>query len=121
MLYADHMLQRLSFIGRESVILRALDNMPGSLVELFELFERECAKGRTEEQLTALRALFTWMTYAKRTLTVSDASILIAHAVQFSQGRSFQEQIQAMHGASLLNNDNEVIDIEDEIIGRSSR
>ncbi|PVI00627.1 hypothetical protein DM02DRAFT_671848 [Periconia macrospinosa] len=121
MLFADHMLQRLSYIGRESVIIRALDNMPSSLVELFELFERECAKGRSEEQLTVLRALFTWMTYAEKTLTLSDASILIAYTVQASRGRSFQEQIQAMNGASLLHNDNEVIDIEDEIVARSSR
>lgn len=121
MLYADHMLQRLSSIGREGVILRALDTMPGNLTELFRLFEEECIKGRTKEQLDALKALFIWIAYSERSLTMSELSALIAHTAQTSQGGDQQQKLLAMQGALLLHNENEVIDIEEEVLGRSRR
>jgi hypothetical protein len=121
MLYADHMLQKISSIGRESAILRALDNMPSSLTALFSLFEQDCVRGRTEEQLEALKTLCLWMTYSEQTMTMSEISMLISHRMQSVRGCTRQQKSQAMQGASLLHNENEVIDVEDEVLGRLRR
>lgn len=121
MLYVDLMLRRFASIGRESVIFRALNAMPISLTALFELFEQECMKGRTYEQLTVLKALFAWMTYSQRALTISEASMIITQTVRILQDHGFAEKTQALRDARLLHNENEIIDIEGEITGRCAR
>jgi hypothetical protein len=100
MRYVDHMLRRLSVIGREKAVLKDLErNLPRSLEELYELMLRDCQANRTEKQYLTLKKLFAWLAYSKRALTLDEAGELIARTVD----------------------DDKSFDIEDEIIGRSAR
>ncbi len=53
MRYVDHMLRRLSYIGREKSVLKDLEKrLPDNLDELYSLMLSECQANRTEEQYT---------------------------------------------------------------------
>jgi hypothetical protein len=100
MRYVEHMLRRLSYIGREKAVLKDLEkNLPKDLDSLYQLMLMECQRDRTEEQYRALKKLFAWLAYSKRALTLSEASELVKITVASEQ----------------------VFDIEDELIGRSAR
>jgi len=100
MRYVEHMLRRLSYIGREGAVLADLEkNLPDSLESLYKLMLTECQKDRTDEQYQALKKLFAWLAYSKRALTLGQASELVALTVANER----------------------VFDIEDELIGRSAR
>lgn len=98
MLYVDHMLRRLSYIGREGAVLKDLENMPKSLHALYKLMIDECRRNRTKEQYSALKALFAWLAFSKRSLTLAEASGLVDLTIT-----------------------DDGFDIEDEIIWRSAR
>jgi hypothetical protein len=100
MRYVDHMLRRLSYIGREKGVINDLEkNLPENLDELYSLMLSECQANRTDAQYHALKKLFAWLAYSKRALTLAEASELI----------------------SLTVDDTITFDIEDELIGRSAR
>jgi hypothetical protein len=100
MRYADHMLRRLSVIGREKAVLKDLGKkLPETLEELYDLMLRECQANRTQKQYITLKRLFAWLAYSKRALTLDEAAELISRTVD----------------------DDKTFDIEDEIIGRSAR
>lgn len=100
MRYVEHMLRRLSYIGREKAVLKDLDrNLPDNLEGLYNMMLAECQANRTEEQYRTLKKLFAWLAYSKRALKLGEAAELI----------------------SLTINDEKKFDIEDELIGRSAR
>lgn len=100
MRYVDHMLRRLSYIGREKAVLNDLEKrVPNNLEELYSLMLAECQANRTDEQYRSLKKLFAWLAYSKRALSLNEAAELIAMTTEKT----------------------EAFDIEDEIIGRSAR
>jgi tetratricopeptide (TPR) repeat protein len=99
MLYIEHVLRRISAIGRESSVIRDLKKeMPDSLEDLYKLLLAECQSGRTLKQYETLRTLFAMLAFSKRALTLDEAADLIK-----------------------LTDPDGVFDIEDEVIGRSAR
>ncbi|CAN9275607.1 unnamed protein product [Alternaria alternata] len=99
MLYVEHMLRRFSYIGRERAVMHDLDKLPTSLHALYKLLFEECRHNRSEAQYQALKKLFAWLAFSKRSLSLAEASSLI----------------------KLTLSDDDTFDIEEEIIGRSSR
>ncbi|CAN9079880.1 unnamed protein product [Alternaria alternata] len=98
MLYVEHMLRRFSYIGRERAVSQALENLPPNLHGLYRLLLDECRQNRSNEQYQAMKKLFAWLAFSKRLLSVTEASGLIR-----------------------LTLPDDTFDIEEEIIGRSSR
>lgn len=99
MLYIEHMLRRLSAIGRESTVLKDIEgSIPHSLEDLYKVMLAECQKGRTEEHHKTLKTLFAALSFSKRDLTLDEAKDLIR-----------------------LIDPDLTFDIEDEIVGRSAR
>ena len=98
MLYVEHMLRRFSYIGRERAVLQALGRMPPNLHGLYELLLDECRQDRSEAQYQAMKKLFAWLAFSKRSLSLGEASSLVQLALS-----------------------DDTFDIEEEIIGRSSR
>ena len=100
MRYIEHILQRLNYIGRESAVVKELQTrLPEDLPILYDMIIEDCQKGRTKEQLHALKTIFIWTAYAVRPLTIKEASEVVA----------------------LSTTDSNALDIEEELIGRSSR
>jgi hypothetical protein len=99
MLYVEHMLRRFSYIGRERAVMHDLDKLPTSLHALYKLLLEECRHNRSEAQYQALKKLFAWLAFSKRSLSLAEASSLI----------------------KLTLSDDDTFDIEEEIIGHSSR
>ncbi|KAF1958309.1 hypothetical protein CC80DRAFT_534088 [Byssothecium circinans] len=97
-LYADHMLRRLSYIGREGAVLQELEDMPQGLSQLYKVLLGDCRRGRSKEQYEALKKLFAWIAFSTRPLSLAEASELA--------------------GLTIAEED---LDIEDEVIGRSAR
>lgn len=98
MLYVEHMLRRFSYIGRERAVLQALGRLPPNLHALYKLLLDECRQNRSEAQYQALKKLFAWLAFSKRPLSLGEASSLVQLALS-----------------------DDTFDIEEEIIGRSSR
>lgn len=98
MLYIEHMLRRLSYIGRVGAVLKDLKDPPEDLQALYRRMITECHKNRSNEQYEALKQLFAWLAFSKRPLALPEAEALVKRT---SQSGTF--------------------DIEDEIIGRSAR
>ncbi|ORY05487.1 hypothetical protein BCR34DRAFT_604521 [Clohesyomyces aquaticus] len=98
MLYVEHMLRRMSYIGREGPVRSDLDKLPTSLHALYKLMLDECRDGRTPEQYEALKELFAWLAFSKRSLSLAEATELV----------------------KLTITDDE-FDVEAETIGRSAR
>ncbi|KAM0715393.1 hypothetical protein Q7P37_008891 [Cladosporium fusiforme] len=99
MLYVEHMLRRLSAIGRESTVLKDIEaSVPDSLEALYGVMLAECQKGRTDDHYNTLKTMFAALAFSKRDLTLDEAKDLV-HLVD-------------PDGA---------FDIEDEIVGRSAR
>ncbi|KAL6151132.1 hypothetical protein ACJQWK_10784 [Exserohilum turcicum] len=98
MLYVEHVLRRFSYIGRERAVLEELERLPATLHDLYRLLLEECRHNRSETQYQAMKKMFAWLAFPKRSLSLAEAS----HLVQLT----------------LLD---DTFDIEEEIIGRSSR
>ena len=99
MLYIEHMLRRLSAIGREGAVLKDLEkNLPDSLEALYKLLLAECQRGRTHAQYLTLKTLFAMLAYSERPLSLDEATDLVK-----------------------LTDPDDTFDIEDEVIGRSAR
>ncbi|KAF2107480.1 hypothetical protein BDV96DRAFT_653821 [Lophiotrema nucula] len=98
MLYVEHMLRRLSYIGREGAVRKDLDNLPTSLHALYKLMLDECRRDRMPEQYEALKKLFAWLAFSKRSLNLAEASELVKLTIADDE-----------------------FDIEAETIGRSAR
>ncbi|KAF2813896.1 uncharacterized protein BDZ99DRAFT_516530 [Mytilinidion resinicola] len=82
MLYIEHMLRRLSYIGRQGAVLKDLEkNLPDDLQALYQLLLDECHRGRTDAQYKALKRLFAWLAYSKRSLTLEEAEDLVKMTV----------------------------------------
>lgn len=73
--------------------------MPADLDSLYKLMLIECQRDRTKEQYQTLKRMFAWLAYSKRPLTLLEVSELVALTV----------------------GENESFDVEEELIGRSSR
>ncbi|KAH7128114.1 hypothetical protein B0J11DRAFT_504607 [Dendryphion nanum] len=99
MLYVEHTLRRLSYIGREGAVVKALGKLPDNLHGLYKLMLDDCRRNRTPDQYEALKKLFAWLAFSKRPLSLSEASELIKVTIK----------------------DDDEFDIEDEIVGRSAR
>jgi len=98
MLYVEHMLRRFNYIGRERAVSQALKDMPQNLHGLYDLLLEECRHDRSEAQYQAMKKLFAWLAFSKRSLSLGEASSLCQLALS-----------------------DDTFDIEVEIIGRSSR
>lgn len=98
MLYVEHMLRRFSYIGRERAVLEELEKLPASLHDLYNVLLEECRRNRSDAQYQALKKLFAWLAFSKRSLSLAEASNLVQ-----------------------LTLSDDSFDIEEEIIGRSSR
>ncbi|KAI4612829.1 hypothetical protein J4E80_006884 [Alternaria sp. BMP 0032] len=98
MLYVEHMLRRFNYIGRERAVSEALKNMPPNLHGLYDLLLEECRHDRSEAQYQAMKKLFAWLAFSKRSLSLGEASSLCQLALS-----------------------DDTFDVEVEIIGRSSR
>src|SRR4051812_22952753 len=92
------MLRRLSYIGREGGVLKDLKRTPESLKDLYKLLLDECRRDRTNEQYQALKRLFAFLAFTKRSLNLGEATSIVR-----------------------LTCPDDTLDIEGEIIGRSSR
>lgn len=75
--YIDHMLRRLNQLGREKAILRELEKLPASTVDLYKVLLDDCQKGRTEQDIVVLRKLFAWLAYSKEPLSLGSAIRLL--------------------------------------------
>ncbi|KAF2014213.1 hypothetical protein BU24DRAFT_492906 [Aaosphaeria arxii CBS 175.79] len=100
MLYVEHMLRRLSYIGREGAVRKDLENMPENLHALYKLMLDECRRYRTPEQYEALKKLFAWLAFSKRSLSLAEASELVKLTIK---------------------DKDDDFDVEAETIGRSAR
>lgn len=98
MLYVEHMLRRLSYMGREGAVLKDLEKMPSSLHDLYKVMLDECRRNRSKEQYQALKRLFAWLAFSKRSLSLAEATELVKLTITKDD-----------------------FDVEDEIIGRSAR
>ena len=98
MLYVEHMLRRFSYIGRGQAVLEELEKMPSSLYDLYKLLLEECRRDRSEAQYQAMKKMFAWLAFSKRSLSLAEASNLVQ-----------------------LTLSDDTFDIEEEIVGRSSR
>lgn len=98
MLYVEHMLRRFSYIGRERAVIEDLTKLPANLSELYQLLLEECRRNRSEAQYEAMKKMFAWLAFSKRSLSLAEASSLVQ-----------------------LTLSDDSFDIEEEIIGRSSR
>jgi hypothetical protein len=98
MLYIEHLLRRFSSIGRERAVSQDLERLPPNLHELYKLLLDECRHNRSEAQYQALKKLFAWLAFSKRSLSLAEASSLVQITLS-----------------------DDTFDIEEEIIGRSSR
>jgi hypothetical protein len=98
MLYIDHMLRRLNFIGREGAVLKDLDqNLPENLQSLYALMLAEVQRGKTAAQFETLKKLFSWLAFSKRSLTLEEANDLIELTHQ-DEPLSLEEEIQGKAG-----------------------
>lgn len=88
----EHMLRRLNALGRETLIMKELEQLPADLTALYQLMLSDCQKHRSNEQLTTLKKLFAWLAYSKRPLTLGEATSLIA-VVEKQTSFSLEEEI----------------------------
>lgn len=98
MLYIDHMLRRLNKIHQEKLVLKDIEEMPGSLSALYGVLESEIQSRRTPAQLEILKKLFTWLAFSKRPLTMDEAN-----------------------DVARLSGQDPLFSIEEEVLGRSGR
>lgn len=104
MLYVEHMLRRLNYIGREKAVMKDLDKiLPDcdKLEGLYDIMLEDCQASITTEHCQVAKELFAWISYSKRTLTHEEAAKICALA---SSKTSF-----------------DVEDLVDEINGRSAK
>lgn len=76
-LYVEHMLRRLNNLGRESLILKELENLPLDLRQLYSQLLSEFQIHRSDEETAAFKKLFAWLAYSKRPLELGEASSLV--------------------------------------------
>lgn len=98
MLYVEHVLQRFSYIGREGAVRKELEKIPDNLEELYKILLQECCRNRSEEELDALKQLFAWLAFSKRSLRLVEAAELV---IKIAKKDEFN--------------------LEEELIGRCSR
>lgn len=94
------MLRKLADLEREDFVVRELFEMPTTLHGLYDLLLKECGEFRTNDQFFTLRCLFAWLAFSKESLTLGDARDIVE-----STSRHMPDKL----------------DIESEIVGRSSR
>ncbi len=98
MLYIDHMLRRLNFIGREGAVLIDLEqSLPENLQSLYALMLAEVQHRKTPEQFETLKKLFSWLAFSKRRLTLEEANDLIRLTNQ-EASLILEEEIQGVAG-----------------------
>ncbi|KAF2683372.1 hypothetical protein K458DRAFT_389989 [Lentithecium fluviatile CBS 122367] len=100
MLYVEHMLRGLSDLGREDMVFRALETMPASLTDLYKLLLDECGHDRSDDQFQILKTLFAWLAFSDKAPELKDGWQVVEPALPDSET---------------------TLDLEGEIIGRSSR
>ena len=98
MLYVEHMVRRFASIGRGQAVLEELERMPRTLHDLYKLLLGECRSGSSDAQYRAMKKLFAWLAFSKRSLSLAEASSLVQ-----------------------LTLSDDTFDVEEEVVGRSSR
>ncbi|KAK3681794.1 hypothetical protein B0T22DRAFT_523098 [Podospora appendiculata] len=68
--YIEHMVRRLSAIGRESKVEAELRALPHDSTKFYELILLDCAKDRDDEELYYLKRLYAWLAYSKSPLSL---------------------------------------------------
>lgn len=81
-------------------MIKALGKMPATLRDLYKVLLDECGRDRTDSQFATLKTLFAWLAFSKNQLKLGDAMDIVMFACPESE---------------------DGIDLEGEIIGRSSR
>jgi hypothetical protein len=80
MLYAERMLMRLDSIGRQGAVLAELSKpVPADLNGLYRNMLDECYRRTPEAQRSAVSALFAWLTYSERPLTLAEVVSLLRY------------------------------------------
>ncbi|SPO01191.1 uncharacterized protein DNG_03938 [Cephalotrichum gorgonifer] len=77
MRYLEHMLLRLNQLGRETLVLRQLNDLPLSTAELYKNILEDCQKARTDREIVILRKFFAWIAYAPQPLPLGSANALL--------------------------------------------
>lgn len=78
LLYSRHMLRRFNDLSREPLILRHLEQeMPEDLEQLYSAMRIDVLRKTTFEQIQALRTLFSWIAFAVRPITLSEALAIV--------------------------------------------
>lgn len=96
MLYAEHTLRRLNFLGREPLILKNLElPMPSSLNELYHDLvtdlQRRISPGRHE----GLKSLLCWLAFSVRPLTLDESLALLK--LFPGESLNLEEELQGQH------------------------
>ncbi|KAF1970445.1 hypothetical protein BU23DRAFT_600982 [Bimuria novae-zelandiae CBS 107.79] len=74
LLYAEHILRRFNHLNREPLILRHLEQgMPDNLNEFYNVIMSDLLRRTSLGQRQALKALFMWLAFAVRPITLSEA------------------------------------------------
>ncbi|MBE3041806.1 hypothetical protein IMZ48_04345 [Candidatus Bathyarchaeota archaeon] len=73
------MLRRLNQLGIEISIMRQLNNLPPSTIELYKTILDECQRARTEQELATLRKFFAWLAYTTDPLFLGCVGRLLQH------------------------------------------
>ena len=69
-----------------------LESLPPNLLSLYSLILSDCQRGRTAEQVKALKKLFAWLAYSKRPLTLGEATYLVG-VIEKNKSISLNEEI----------------------------
>jgi hypothetical protein len=78
LLYAEHMLRRFNNLSREPLILRHLEQeMPKTLEQLYSIMLSDLLRKTSNEQRQALKGLFSWIAFAVRPITLSEALAIV--------------------------------------------
>lgn len=78
MLYVETMLMRLETLGLEMPVSRVLQGqLPRNMDELHALILEDCYKDRDDSEREMLTALFAWLAFAKRDLSLREAKELM--------------------------------------------
>jgi hypothetical protein len=78
MLYAEHLLQRLDYIGREGAVLKSLlQKKPENLHGIYEILLDECQRRMPPAHQAVAASLLHWIAFSKMPISMNGISSLI--------------------------------------------
>jgi DNA replication protein DnaC len=77
LLYTDQALRRLNKYHQESSVLTALSELPKGLDGLYCKLEEEVAARRTPDELQTVRLAYTWIAFAKQSISVEQITDVV--------------------------------------------